>query len=286
MQLLKKIGKTPLVKLEAFGDLAVYAKLEYKNPSGSVKDRIAYRMVRDAEDSGVLGKGMGIIEVSSGNTGIGLAMVGKELGHPVTIVTGFGVTDDAKRIIKAYGAEVVEVEGWNKKCYERVNEIMEGKLGHFFWPNQATSLSALKSNEELGEEIARQLDVDVFLASMGTGSTITGVARALKKRNPKTKIYLVLPAAEYSVHGVGDYADTTVPLPLFDKTIVDHEIRIAEEDAVKAARRLHSNYGHYVGISSGAVFAAAEKISSREKGNAVIIFPDSGNRYTDILSED
>lgn len=284
--MLGEIGNTPLVELASFDESVLYAKLEHQNPSGSIKDRIAYRMILDARDSGELKRGMGIIEVSSGNTGIALAMVGRELGCPVTIITGAGVTDGAKRRIRGYGGKVIEVDGYFSNCYKKVDHLMSAKPNFYYCPRQERNPVALKSNEDLGYEIADQVDVDVFLASMGTGSTISGVGKALKQRNPHTQVHLVLPDGEYHFHGVDDPNETTVSLPNFNKDVVDHEIRIKEEAAIEAARRLHEEYGHTVGVSSGAVFAASERIATQQIGNILIIFPDNGDRYTDILGGD
>ncbi len=285
MSVLEQIGKTPLVKLTSFGNSTIYAKLENENPSGSVKDRIAYRMIRDAEESGKLKKGMGIIEVSSGNTGTALAMIGKELGYDVTIVVPSYATDDVRRRIRSYGAELIEVEGFVGKCKEKIKKLIENNPNYYF-TEQDSNPSVIKSNEDLGNEIANTLKkINFFAYSIGTGATITGVGGALKRINTKTQVYAVLPKDEYSVPGVDDPKDSTVPLKLFDAKIIDHEIRISEEYAIVAAKKLHHDYGHYVGVSAGAIYAAAEKIAKQETGNIVIIFPDSGDRYTHILGE-
>ena len=241
-------------------------------------------MVMDAKEAGSLKSGMGIIENSSGNTGISLAMVGRALEHPVTIVTGWGVTDEAKGFIKLYGGNVVEVEGWAKQCNEKVQELMNDKPGFYYWPDQFSNPSSLSSNEELGREIAGKMKFNFYIGSMGAGSTISGVGRVLKERNPNTKVCLVLPTREYRVHGVGDYSHSTVPHPLFDRTLIDQEIRISEKEAIESANELYSDNMFSVGISSRAVFAAAKRISKRHGGNALIIFPDSRNRYMHIFN--
>ncbi len=286
------VAETPLVKLDSFGSMTLYAKLENRNPSGTIKYRTARRMIVDAISSGMLKKGMTIIEHTSGNTGIALAYIGKELGYPVIIIGGKPVTPEAKDIIRKYGAELVEVDGWFIDCEKRVKEIIGKNPESYFWVQQGSNPSSLESNFNLGVEIANQFDeqykgrIDVFLASMGTGSTITGVGQALKERNPKTKVYLVLPDGEYKYAGVDDKEESTVPMPLFNRNIADGKIRVKESEAIESAKRLHKEYGHYVGISAGADFAGAEKIASQETGNAIIIFPDSGDRYKHILDEE
>lgn len=281
---------TKLAELGMFNDLTIYAKLENENPTGTIKYRTALRMIQDAERSGGLRKGMRIIEHTSGNTGIALAYIGQKLGYPVTIITGRPVTSDSKRLIRTYGAELVEVDGWFKDCDEKVSEIIRGNQELYYWPQQVKNQSSLASNTDLGREIASQFrergkQADIFLASMGTGSTIAGVAAGLKKVNPDTIVYLVLPEGEYIYAGVDDKEESTVPLPLFDPRIVDKRIRVGESAAIAAARELHLDYGHYVGVSSGAVFAAARHLGLEERasGNAVITFPDKGDRYTDVL---
>ena len=284
MQPTTKIGNTPLVNLGSFNDLEVYAKLEYRNPTGSIKDRIAFKMIEDAEHSGLLRTGMEIIEVSSGNTGISLSKLGMDLGYSVTIVSPIYVTEDSKRLIRQYNGKIIEVNGYFKDCYDIIEGLMREKPGHYYCPHQTANISSLISNEDLGREVLNQLNnIHIFLASIGTGSTLTGIGRVLKERNPDTRIYAVLPDGEYSVPGVDDYKDTNFDLPLLDKAIIDNEIKISEREAIEYAKELKDKYGHYVGISSGAVFAAVKKVSSNEKGNAIIIFPDRGDRYKHIL---
>lgn len=243
------IKKTSLTFLERFNELNVYAKLENTNPTCTIKYRTARRMILDAIDAGQLRSGMGIIEHTSGNTGIALAYIGQQLGYPVTIVTGSGVSRDAKKLMRQYGVEPVSVGGWFAASQKEVERRMAARPDFYYWPNQVANQSSLASNFDLGIEIA---------------------------------CHLVLPGGD-DYTGVDDKEHSTVPLPLFDFSIVDEKIRVSESEAIEAAKRLHGDYGQYVGISSGAVFEAARKISEKESGNAVIIFPDSGSRYTDVL---
>ena len=280
--------ETPLVKLGQFGLLTVFAKLENENPSGSIKYRTVSKMLDEAQKSGALRKGMQLIEISSGNTGIALALRGKQLGYPVTVLTVKDATETSKALIKGYGAELVEVDGWFADAGKLVKEKMEKEPGKWFQPMQISNPASLESNHDLGIEILDQFkeilqgNIDIYVGSASTGSTLTGVGKALKEANPETVVYRVLPKAEYRYPGVDDEGVSTVPLPLYDEHIVDKRIRVEESVAVDSARELHRSYGHAVGISSGADFAAVKEISKFENGNCIIIFPDSGDRY-DIL---
>lgn len=279
------IEKTSLVKLDTFGSLTVYAKLENQNPSGSIKYRTVSKMLRDAEESGTLKEGMHLIEISSGNTGIALALRGKELGHPVTIITIKDATERSKELIRSHGAELVELNGWHVDGQKIIDERMKKEPEKWFWIRQLSNPSSLASNFDLGMEIAEQFGslykglIDFYVGSASTGSTLSGTGRALKKVNPKTVVYRVLPKTEYKYPGVDDEGVSTVPTPLYDDHIVDKKIRVEENAAIEAARELQRTYGHDVGISAGADFAAVKEIARQNSGNCVIIFPDSGNRY-------
>lgn len=274
----------PLLRLGTFGELAVYAKSCHRYPTGSIKYRTALRMIEHAESTGELQKGMEIIEATSGNTGIALAYIGKEKSYPVTIVTGRGATKDSKRMIEEYGGGVVHVDGWFSDCLDKVRELMSSKPEFYFWTRQTENPASLASNMGLGYEIAEELTPDIFIASAGTGSTITGVGRALKENMSSTKVYLVVPEGEFEVAGVDDPSESSVLLPLFDQNIIDFRTGVSQERAIDASQRLY-RMGHPVGISAGAVFAAAEEIGQEHDGTAVIIFPDHRNRYTHLLGE-
>jgi cysteine synthase A len=280
---------TPLVRLTTIDSLTIYAKLENRNPSGSIKYRTISRILEDATITGELKHNMNLIEISSGNTGIALALRGGELNHPVTIITLKDATEESKKMIRGYGAELIEVNGWYSDGEKIIKDIMNKEPGKWFWTKQVTNKSSLASNFNLGLEINKQFSVlfggsiDIYLASVSTGSTLSGVGAALKKVNPKTIIYRVLPDIAYKYPGVDDEDVSTVPLSLYNKNLVDKRIRIKEIDAINAAKELYNIYSHDVGISAGADFAAAKSIAKTEKGNAVIIFPDSGNRYISVL---
>ncbi len=177
-------AKTPLVLLDSFGQLAVYAKLENTEPSGSIKYRTVSRMLDDAITAGTLKQGMGVIEITSGNTGIALALKGKELGYHVAIVTVKDATERAKSTIAGYGAELVEVDGWFADAQKVVNERMAREPGKWFWLQQMSNPSSLAANYDLGIEISKQFrelfggSIDAYIGSVSSGSTITGVDSA------------------------------------------------------------------------------------------------------------
>ena len=204
------VKATPLVRIDTFERLAVYGKLENLNLSGSVKYRTVARMLYDAVASGELKEGMGIVEITSGNTGIALALRGKETGHPVKIITVKDATDQAKRMMRSYGAEVIETTGWFKDGVEIVNEMMAREPDMWYWTKQTSNPSSLSSNNDLGAEIARQMkaqfsaSVDVYVGSAESGSTLSGVARALKLVNPKVVVYRVVPP-EGQEYGFAEY---------------------------------------------------------------------------------
>ncbi len=284
---LETLEQVPLVGVKKFNELTLYAKRGDLYPTGSAKYRVARRMVEDAIGRGDLRPGMSIIEVSSGNTGLALAHVGKELGYPVIIVVGPECTQDSKDKIKESGGTVVEVDGFFNKCEIELKRRMQENSGHFYWTKQVSNPSSLQSNVDIGHEIWNQMQaqgkvVDIFLASMGTGSTITGVGTALRAMNRGVRIYLVVPDGEYDVPGVDDPAESTVEMDLFDPSIIADRVKVSQEEAISGAKAL-AQAGFGVGISSGAVFAAAQKISRTEKGNAVMIFMDKADRYTDML---
>lgn len=276
---------TPLVRIDTFGKLTVYGKLENLNPSGSVKYRTVTRMLSDAIRSGELREGMRLIEVTSGNTGIALAFKGRELGYPVTIVTSQLATDETKRMIRGYGAEIIESDSYQGGM-RLIERRMREEPKAWYWTRQTTNPSSLQANMELGREILGQFrkqfggKIDAYMGSTSGGSTLTGVARALKEANPETRVYRVAPKGDFKNAGVEDITDEYIPLlPLFDKTVVDEVITVAEAEAIAAARELADKYKIAVGISAGADFAAAKSIAGSATGNCVLVFPDSADRY-------
>lgn len=291
------VGRTPLLELthiekELKLEAKIFAKLEYFNPAGSVKDRIAKAMIEAAEKSGELKPGSVIIEPTSGNTGIGLASVATAKGYRVIIVMPDSMSVERRKLIKAYGAELVLTEGTNgmKGAIEKVKELAE-QIPNSFVPGQFANPENPKMHfETTGPEIYEDTDgeVDILVAGVGTGGTITGIGKYLKSKKPDVKVVAVEPAGSpilstgvpgaHKIQGIGP---GFVPDTL-DTGIYDEIITVENEDAFKNGRLVGKKEGILVGISSGAALHAAIELAKREenkKKNIVVVFPDSGDRY-------
>ena len=291
------IGKTPLLELthiEKKHNLKakIFAKLEYFNPAGSVKDRIAKAMIDDAEQKGLLKEGSVIIEPTSGNTGIGLASVAAARGYRIIIVMPETMSVERRQIMKAYGAELVLTEGTKgmKGAIEKADELSK-EIPNSFIPGQFVNEANPKAHfETTGPEIFEDTDgnVDFFVAGVGTGGTITGVGKYLKSRLPKVKVVAVEPkssavlstgvAGPHKIQGIGA---GFVPKVL-DTAVYDEIIPVENDDAFAMGREVGRNEGVLVGISSGAALWAAIEVAKRpenEGKNIVVLFPDTGDRY-------
>ncbi len=287
------IGKTPLLKLSAFGkDKKILAKLEYFNPAGSIKDRAALSMINDAEDKGLLKQGSVIIEPTSGNTGIGLCAVAASRGYKVILTMPETMSEERRALLKAYGAEIVLTEGSLgmtgaiKKAEELQKEIPNSIImGQFINPANPKA-----HMETTGPEIWEDTDgkVDIFVAGIGTGGTITGTGAYLKEKNPNIKIVGVEPAGspflskgETGAHGLQGIGAGFAP-EILDTGIYDEIITVEDEQAFETSRTLAKKEGILVGITSGAaVYAALElsKKSENKEKTIVAILPDTGERY-------
>jgi len=291
------IGNTPLLELahiEAMEGLKarVLAKLEYLNPAGSVKDRIARAMIDDAEARGVLKPGATLIEPTSGNTGIGLAAVAAARGYRIIIVMPDTMSVERRMLMKAYGAELVLTEGSKgmKGAIEKANALAAEIEGSFI-PAQFDNPANPKAHiETTGPEIWRDTDgqVDIFVAGVGTGGTLTGVGKFLKSKNPGVKVVAVEPASSavlstgvagpHKIQGIGA---GFVP-GVLDTGIYDEIIPVANEDAFATGREIGRREGVLVGISSGAAAWAAIQLAKRPENagkNIVVLLPDTGDRY-------
>ena len=292
------IGNTPILKLnrytEAVGvkDATILAKLEYLNPAGSVKDRVALAMIQDAEKKGLLKEGATIIEPTSGNTGIGLAAVATARGYRTIITLPDTMSVERRNLLKAYGAELVLTEGAKGMKgaiakAEELNKEIEGSivLGQFVNPANPAAHKATT-----GPEIWKQTDgaVDIFVAGVGTGGTISGVGAYLKEQNPNVKVIAVEPATsavlstgKAGAHKIQGIGAGFIPDTL-DTSIYDEIIPIENEDAFTEGKKFAVTEGVLVGISSGAALKATTIVAKREENkgkNIVVLLPDSGDRY-------
>lgn len=291
------IGRTPLLELtnieKAHGlEAKIFAKLEYFNPAGSVKDRIAKAMIDEAEASGRLKAGSVIIEPTSGNTGIGLASVAAARGYRIIIVMPETMSVERRQLMKAYGAELVLTEGAKgmKGAIARADELARDIPDSFIPGQFVNPANPAVHRETTGPEIYEDTDgrVDYFIAGVGTGGTVTGVGEYLKSKNPAVKIVAVEPAASpvlsqgkagsHKIQGIGA---GFVPEVLNTK-IYDEVIAVDDSEAFEAGREIGKREGILVGISSGAALAAALKVAERKENggkNIVVLFPDTGDRY-------
>ncbi|MDR3541503.1 MAG: cysteine synthase A [Desulfosporosinus sp.] len=295
------IGQTPLIRLQRVikpGMANVYVKVEYFNPGGSVKDRIALGMIRDAEERGVLQPGGTIVEPTSGNTGIGLAMIAAARGYRLIVVLPDSMSVERRMLMAAYGAEFVltpGAEGMNGAIEEAKRLLRENPA--YFMPQQFENPANPETHRRsTALELLDQLSgIDAFVAGIGTGGTITGVGEILKARLPEVKIIGVEPAMSpvisggkpgpHKIQGIGA---GFVPAVL-NQIIMDQLIQVSNEDAYEITRRLAREEGLLVGISSGAAVSAALQVAETlgEGKNVVVIAPDTGERYlsTEVFSE-
>lgn len=291
------IGKTPLLELSNIEknegiEAKIFAKLEYLNPAGSIKDRVAKSMIDDAEAKGLLGPGSVIIEPTSGNTGIGLASVAAARGYRVIIVMPETMSVERRQIMKAYGAELVLTEGSKgmKGAMAKAEELAKSIPNSFVTGQFVNPANPAVHRRTTGPEIWNDTDgkVDIFVAGIGTGGTITGVGEYLKEKNPDIKVVAVEPASSavlstgvaggHKIQGIGA---GFVP-DILNTSIYDEIITVSNEDAFATGRLIGTNEGVLVGISSGAAAFAAIQLAKRpeNKGkNIVVILPDTGDRY-------
>ena len=291
------LGKTPLMRLHNIEKLEkleaeLYGKLEGFNPAGSIKDRAALWMIKDAEEKGLLPPGGTIIEPTSGNTGIGLAALAASKGYRAIFVLPDTMSIERRKLLAAYGAEVVLTEGAKgmQGCVEKAQALHAGIPGSIIAGQFENPANARAHVDTTGPEIWNDLDgnVDILIAGVGTGGTITGIGRFLKEKNPAVQIVAVEPAnspllskGETGKHNLQGIGANFVP-ELLDRSVIDEIITVLEDDAYAAARNLAKKEGYLAGITSGAALWAGVQMARRPENKEkriVVILPDSGERY-------
>jgi cysteine synthase A len=287
--ILQSIGNTPLIRLSRVSSGNVLAKAEFLNPGGSVKDRVAKHIIESAEREGALKPGMTIIEATSGNTGIGLTLVGVQKGYPVLCVMPENMSEERKRIVKAFGGEVLftPAVGSISGSMERVKEIVSEDPGRYFIANQFVNPHNPELHyRETGPEIWEDLKggIDIFVAGVGSGGTLQGIGTYLKEKNQGIKVVAVEPknsasllGREPGLHQIQGIGDGFVP-DVLDVNLVDMVITVSDEEAVETTRRLSREEGLLVGTSSGANVCAALHVDNG-KNRVVTILPDRIERY-------
>lgn len=285
--ILQTIGRTPMVRINNMINkpgINIFAKLEGFNPSGSIKDRIALRMIQQAENSGELTRGKIIIEPTSGNTGIGLAMIGATKGYKVVIVMSEGVSEERRKILRAFGAELVltDKKYGTDGAICRAKDMVKKEPQKYFFPNQfSNEYNKMAHYKATSQEIWEQTngEIDYFVSSIGTSGTIMGVGKALKENKPSIKIVCAYPEKNHYIQGLKNMEEAIVP-EIYEPEQIDENITVATEESFEIARQIVKKEGIFVGMSSGAAMLAAMKLSEKiDKGNIVVIFPDRGDKY-------
>ncbi len=285
--ILDTIGNTPLVPINHMSPnpaVEIWAKLEGFNPTGSIKDRIALAMVEQAEADGSLTPGKTIIEATSGNTGIGLAMIGTVKGYEVVIVMSEAVSIERRRMIEAFGGKIVltpAAEGTDGAIRKTAALIAE-QPDKYFNPNQFTNVyNKLAHYRTTAEEIWRQTNGTLthFVSALGTSGTLMGVGMGLKEKNPAIQIVEAQPVRGHYIQGLKNMQEAIVP-EIYDPSAVDISVSIESEAAFEMSRQIVKNEGIFVGMSSGAAMLAATEVAKKlDSGKIVVIFPDRGEKY-------
>jgi len=287
MSILSGIGNTPLVEFTNINTnpgLKILGKLEGNNPGGSVKDRPAYYMIKKAEESGKLTKDKIILEPTSGNTGIAIAMIGAAKGYKVKLCMPACVSMERRSVLEAYGAEVVltPAEEATDGAIRKAHQMHNAEPDKYYMPNQFENENNVLSHyETTGPEIFSQTngEIDVFVSGLGTTGTIMGVSKYLKEKNPKIKIVAVEPIMGHKIQGLKNMHEAIVPA-IYNEEYWDEKIVVEDDLAYQTSRRLALEEGIFVGMSSGAAAAGALQISKKlDKGTIVVILPDRGDRY-------
>jgi cysteine synthase B len=285
--ILEAIGNTPMVQLihlDVNPAVKIYAKLEGNNPGGSIKDRPAYYMIKKAEEAGTLTPGQTIVEPTSGNTGIAIAMIAAVKGYKVKLFMPESVSVERQLILKAFGAEIIltSAKEATDGAIRRAHAALKAEPGKYFMPNQFDNPNNLLSHyETTGPEIFRQAGgrVDAFVAAMGTSGTLIGTGSFLKEKIPGLRIVGVEPTIGNKLQGLKNMKESIVP-KIYDEKALDEKITIEDEDAFENTRMLALREGVFCGMSSGAAIAGTLKVAAKmKKGVIVTILADRGDRY-------
>ena len=285
--ILETIGNTPIVRINRLNpnpNVTIYAKLEGIQPTGSIKDRIALSMVEQAEKEGTLTKGKTIIEPTSGNTGVALAMIGVVKGYDVEIVMSDAVSIERRQMIKAYGGKVTLTDGklGTDGAIMKARELVKAHPENYFMPDQfSNEYNKIAHYRTTGEEIWQQTrgNIDYFVSSLGTSGTIMGVGKVLKEHNPNIKVVSAHPVKGHYIQGLKNMEEAIVP-SIYDPSKIDITVMVETEAAYEMTRQIVAKEGIFVGMSSGAaMYAALETAGKIDSGTIVVIFPDRGEKY-------
>ena len=285
--ILGTIGSTPIVRINRLSsnpNVNIYAKLEGFNPTGSIKDRIALRMVETAEREGRLRKGHTIIEPTSGNTGIGLAIAGIVKGYPVEIVMSSAVSIERRKIIRSYGAKVIltPADEGTDGAIRLARKMVAENPDKYFMPDQfANAANYLAHYEKTAIEIWQQTDgqIDYLVCAVGTSGTLMGLSRFLRTMKPDIKVVCAHPIKGHYIQGLKNMEEAIVP-QIYNPDLIDIQEMIESEEAINMARQIIAKEGIFAGMSSGAAMIAALRTAEKmEKGNIVVVFPDRAEKY-------
>ncbi|MBR4337376.1 MAG: cysteine synthase family protein [Bacteroidaceae bacterium] len=285
--ILDTIGNTPMVRINRLcpnPNVNIYAKLEGFNPTGSIKDRIAFAMVEQAEQNGLLTPGKTIIEPTSGNTGIGLAIVGIVKGYPVEIVMSEAVSVERRKIIRSFGAKVIltPAEQGTDGAIRLARKLVSENPGKYYMPDQFSNAGNYMAHyKNTAIEIWQQTEgrIDYLVGAVGTSGTLMGLTRFLRNMNPDIRIVCAHPVRGHYIQGLKNMQEAIVP-EIYDPSLIDSQEMIESEEAIEMARRIIREEGIFAGMSSGAAMLAAVRTAEKiERGNIVVVFPDRAEKY-------
>jgi [CysO sulfur-carrier protein]-thiocarboxylate-dependent cysteine synthase len=283
--LVEAVGNTPLVELSRIApkeSVRIFAKLEGQNPTGSVKDRVAKAMIEAAEAEGAIEPGKTILEPTSGNTGISLAMICRRRGYPLRVVMPDNVTEERTELLRMYGAEITYSEGakGSNGAVELALEMAEADSSYYMPYQYGNEANPRAHYDGTAPEILEELDeIAAFVAGLGTGGTLMGVGRRLKEHDPETKIIAAEPMQGELVQGLRSLDDGFIP-PIIDLNLLDRKIMVSNRDAIVWTQRLLRDEGLFAGVSAGAIAAICVRIADElDEGNVVFVVPDDGWKY-------